>query len=91
MPGAGRKPGTPNKSTTQAREAIAAFVELNAPRMSEWLDRVAQDNPAKAFDMLTAVMEYHLPKLQRTDTTLSGPDGGAINHSIKISFEEPSS
>ena len=80
----GRVAGTPNKATADARQAIAAFVNGNAHRLSEWLDQVAagvkaQDpetgeekfvvapNPAKAFDMFQSVVEYHVPKLARTE------------------------
>ena len=75
----GRPKGSPNKSTAMAREAIAQFVEGNAPSMQKWLEQVAtgvkneQDkyivlpNPEKAFGMLQSVMEYHLPKLARTE------------------------
>jgi hypothetical protein len=78
---AGRPKGVPNKSTAQAREAIAQFVEGNAHKMQEWLEQVAigvknEDNkfivlpnPEKAFGMLQSVMEYHLPKLARTEHT----------------------
>jgi hypothetical protein len=38
----GRLAGTPNKSTNAARQAIAAFVDGNAHRLTEWLDQVAQ-------------------------------------------------
>jgi hypothetical protein len=76
---AGRPKGVPNKSTAQAREAIAQFVEGNAHKMQEWLEQVAigvkndddkfivLPNPEKAFGMLQSVMEYHLPKLARTE------------------------
>lgn len=37
----GRAPGTPNKATTDARKAIASFVDGNAHRLTEWLDAVA--------------------------------------------------
>ena len=37
----GRAPGTPNKATADARQAIAAFVDGNAHRLTEWLDQVA--------------------------------------------------
>ena len=75
----GRPKGSPNKSTAMAREAIAQFVEGNAHRMQEWLEQVAigvknnddkfivLPNPEKAFGMLQSVMEYHLPKLARTE------------------------
>jgi hypothetical protein len=75
----GRKPGVPNKSTTMAREAIAGFVDANAHKMQEWLEKVANGvqtddgkwvvppSPDKAFTMLQQVMEYHLPKLARQE------------------------
>ena len=86
--GPGRPPGTPNKATADARQAIAQFVDGNAHRLTEWLDRVADGvkievehpetgeiedkyivppNPAKAFDMFQSVVEYHIPKLARTE------------------------
>lgn len=77
----GRPKGSPNKSTAAAREAIAQFVDGNAHKMQEWLEQVAKGvkndddkfivlpNPEKAFGMLQSVMEYHLPKLARTEHT----------------------
>jgi len=77
----GRPKGVPNKSTAMAREAIAQFVDGNAHKMQEWLEQVATGvkneddkfivlpNPEKAFGMLQSVMEYHLPKLARTEHT----------------------
>jgi hypothetical protein len=94
---AGRPKGVGNKSTGMAREAIAKFVDGNAPAMQGWLEKVADGipiietikegeevierqaerngvvlwlvppNPEKAFGMLQSVMEYHLPKLARTE------------------------
>lgn len=78
--GAGRPAGSPNKSTSMAREAIARFVDGNTHKMQEWLESVANGvyseeegkylvfpNPEKAFNMLQTVMEYHVPKLARTE------------------------
>lgn len=80
----GRAPGTPNKATIEARQAIALFVDQNAHRLTEWLDAVAygdpsQDlkpNPAKAFELFQSVVEYHIPKLARTEHT--GEGGGPV-------------
>lgn len=81
---AGRKKGIPNKSTQAAREAIALFVDGNAHRLTEWLDTVAngdpdydiKPNPAKAFELFQSVVEYHVPKLARTEVT--GADQGPV-------------
>jgi hypothetical protein len=82
----GRTKGTANKSTTLAREAIAKFVDGNAHKLEEWLDKVAEDNPAEAFKLYQSVVEYHIPKLARTDTTVTGADGGPVQHSIQVKF-----
>jgi len=80
----GRVAGVPNKVTAQAREAIALFVDGNAHRLAEWLDKVAdgvpehdiKPNPAKAFELFQSVVEYHVPKLARTEIT--GKDEGPV-------------
>lgn len=82
----GRQKGTPNKTTNAAREAIALFVDNNAHRLEGWLDQVAQENPEKAFQLFQSVVEYHVPKLARTEQTLTGADGGPVEHSVKIKF-----
>lgn len=79
-----RPKGSPNKATAAAREAIAAFVDGNAHRLTEWLDAVAngdpegdvKPNPAKAFELFQSVVEYHIPKLARTEHT--GENGGPV-------------
>jgi hypothetical protein len=91
----GRGKGTPNKVTTDARAAIAQFVDGNAHRMAGWLDDIAHGvpnkrkpgeylvppNPSRAFDMMQSVIEYHVPKLARTE--LTGDGGGPITVTIQ--------
>jgi hypothetical protein len=86
----GRRPGTPNKATNDARQAIALFVEESTPRLLEWLQQVAdgipehdlKPNPAKAIELVQGLCEYHIPKLARTEHT--GKDGGAIESSVTL-------
>ena len=99
----GRAPGTPNKATKEAREAIGAFVDGNAHRLTEWLDQVAAGvkvtemtedgpiekyvvppNPAKAFDMFQSVVEYHVPKLARTEHVGDDNKPLVIEHNVNV-------
>jgi len=83
--GMGRPKGSPNKATAAVREAIAVFAEGNAHKLQEWLDDVAmgvggnRPDPAKAADLYLRAIEYHIPKLARTE--LTGKDGGALEMS----------
>ena len=71
----GRAAGTPNKATAAAREAIARFVDGNADRLQGWLDEIhAEKGVEAAFSCFSSLLEYHVPKLQRTEVT--GKDGG---------------
>lgn len=70
----GRPAGSPNKSTVNAREAIASFVEGNVGRLNGLLDTIeAEDGAQAAWDCIVDVLEYHVPKLARTE--LTGKDG----------------
>jgi hypothetical protein len=61
----------PNKTTIEVREAIAAFANANVGQMGEWLNQI--DDPAKRLDLFLRAIEYHIPKLARTEG--AGPDG----------------
>lgn len=67
----GRKEGCQNKATSLAREAIANFVDGNAHRLEGWLDKIAEKDPKQAFECFQSVIEYHIPKLARTESTLT--------------------
>lgn len=93
--GGGSRAGVPNKATADARLAIGAFVDGNAHRLQTWLDQIAEGvkdeagdyvvapNPEKAFGLFQSVIEYHVPKLARTEMT--GKDGAPIDANVSIS------
>jgi len=92
----GRAVGTPNKATTDARHAIASFVDGNAHRLTEWLDAVAngdpmneiKPNPAKAFEMFQSVVEYHIPKLARQEVVGNSDKPLVVEHTGSDRFLE---
>lgn len=68
--GKGRPKGSVNRSTAMAREAIAQFVDGNSDRLQGWLDDIAADDkhgPKAALDAFMGLLEYHVPKLARTE------------------------
>ena len=75
--GMGRPKGAPNKATAIVREAIARMAEDNADNFNLWLAQVAASSPEKACDIYLKAIEYHIPKLARTE--LTGKDDGPIN------------
>ena len=82
----GRVAGVPNRSTANAREAIAAFVEQQTPRLGHLLERIeAEEGPLAAFRCIQDLVEYHVPKLARTEVT--GADGGP--QVIRYEWSEP--
>ena len=85
--GAGRTKGTPNKSTAQAREAIALLVEGNMVKMQGWLDRIAADDPKAAVDTMVKLLEYHVPKLARTELATEKED--QVTREIEIRLVMP--
>lgn len=66
----GRPPGAPNKVTLDVRAAIAVFCQNNVESLSEWLAQV--EDPAKRLDLYLRALEYHVPKLQRSEVNVSG-------------------
>ena len=74
--GGGSRKGVPNKATADVREAIARFAQSTVPQFQEWINRVAQEDPAKAADLFLKAIEYHIPKLSRAEVT--GANGASL-------------
>ena len=60
----GRQRGTPNRVTADIRQALRELAEGNAHRVQEWLDRVAESDPAEALRLWLALLRFVTPMLQ---------------------------
>lgn len=67
--GKGRVKGIPNKVTRDVRAALAQFAEGNVEKLQAWLEAVAKKDPGKAAELYLRVLEYHIPKLSRTEVS----------------------
>lgn len=74
--GAGRRKGTPNKVTTDARAAFTSILQGRAKKVGGWIDKVAKNDPARACDMLLKLAEFCTPKLARSE--LANADAGEL-------------
>lgn len=70
---AGRPKGVPNKASRDVRAAIASSLRGTSTSSRGGLDRIAEKDPAKAADLFARMLEYHVPRLARTE--LSGEIG----------------
>jgi hypothetical protein len=67
---------------------IASFVDGNADRLKMWLDEIYErDGPKAAFMCFSDLIEYHVPKLSRTEVT--GKDDGPVE--LVIQWQEEKS
>ncbi len=74
--GKGRQKGVPNKATREFRETVRKLLEENSENVGIWLGKVADEDPAKALDLLAKLAEFAAPKLGRVEHT--GDGGGPL-------------
>ena len=81
----GRKPGATNRSTQTFRETITNLLQDNSSNVGIWLERVSQDDPAKALDLLAKLAEYAAPKLSKVEQTSEV----TVTHGYAFAIERP--
>jgi hypothetical protein len=70
--GIGRKRGVKNIVTQNVREIFQQFVLNNAAAAQDLYNRVAKRDPAKALTILTNLADFCIPRLARTEMTVTG-------------------
>ena len=78
-----RPKGTPNVITAAARGAFQSLLDGKADQLNSWIDRVAVDDPHRAFMMVMHLAAFCVPKPKPEDPPPAPlPD-------FKISFVSP--
>ena len=81
---AGRPKGATNKIASEIKEAFALTLQNKLPELEVLLQRVAEDNPEKAIDLMLKLSNRFLPELSRTE--LTAKDGDDLFKSLKFDF-----
>jgi hypothetical protein len=80
----GRPRGIVSPQTSRFKAAVNHLLEESADSMIKWLEQI--EDPKDRFDILHKFGEYVIPKLARTDMSVSGPDGEPV--SIMVGFQD---
>lgn len=86
--GKGRKKGSTNKATRDVRAIIAVVAEKNVSKIDSWLARIGRKDPAKAMDLFLRMLEYHIPKLTRTEIVKDDKNVGRVIDSSQLTQEQ---
>lgn len=79
----GRPPGT----QSPAKKAIANYIDRSAEKLDAWLDEIYADKGAlEAFKCFADLLEYHVPKLSRTELQNLDKDGEPADNKLIIEF-----
>jgi len=78
----GRQKGAQNKTTTELKEIITKIVGNQLDRLEGDLDKIRRQNPAKAVEIASKLIDYVLPKQTKMEIE------GELKHKVdKIVIE----
>lgn len=80
QPKGGSRKGKPNKATAELRAVVKQLAEGLAPQVEVWIKRGAKRNPLGAANLVVSLLEFAVPKLQRTELT------GANGEPVKVTL-----
>ena len=88
QPKGGSRKGIPNKATADVRSAIALIAEKNVKKLDGWLTRIGRKDPGRAMELYLRMIEYHIPKLTRTEIVKPPGSNGRVIDSSQLTAEQ---
>ena len=82
---AGRSAGTPNKATTEIKEAFQMLLEDNLPTLKRDISSL---EPKQRVKFMLELASFIIPKMKSVDLTADKKETILIDFSEDISFEE---
>lgn len=84
---AGRPKGTKNQFTLELKNAFKLVLTNKMPELERYIDRVAEEDPAKAADLIIKLTERFLPRIAQTQVT--NENGENLFKDIQFNFGKP--
>jgi len=81
----GRKAGTPNKATTEIKEAFQMLLEDNLPTLQRDISSL---EPKERVKFMLDLASFIIPKMKAIDVKSENTEAVFIDFSEDISFEE---
>ena len=78
----GRPKGKSNAITQDIKDAFAMVLQNRLPDLELWITQTAQNDPAKAVELMIKLSTRFLPELARTEVT--GKDGEPFSFTFKF-------
>lgn len=82
----GRKKGSKNRDLQEIREAMKDLFDNHLDDMGDWLNRIAENDPDKAFSLMLSLAKYCVPTLAAVQIT--GDNGQQMLMQLMIGDED---
>ena len=69
---AGKPKGTQNRTTVEFKSAVKHLIDFATPQMVGWLEKIAQESPEKALEMVYKFAQFGYPLLARSEIKHEG-------------------
>ena len=70
--GKGRPKGATNRSTEMMKLNVARAVNLGLDYLKDDYEKIRKEDPAKALQILTKLMDFALPRMKAVDMEIKG-------------------
>lgn len=69
-------------TSNRLRAAMSEVIAENVPKINQWLERVAEDSPKAAIELVIELAQFSLPKLKAVAVDVRSGDGSVKTLSV---------
>jgi hypothetical protein len=81
----GRPLGSKNRTTIEFQQGLKNLLDYAAPKMVEWLQAIAKDDPVRALELFHKYAQFAFPTLSRQ--TVAGDKDNPVELSLALRLD----